>query len=206
MSSPDIYNDSRYGQVPPNYSTGGAQSAYATTAGYPPGISFQPSQIQGYEPSLGYPQVGGYPAGSSYPQASGYSSAAVYPTVSGYTTAGYPAQAGRPGNEQNYTYNASGDYSNQNHQYRAQQYPSPSGARPGESMSDPTRVGPRYPQQFVTSQGENPVRGVPAYDTYGQAIATGQPRGSYNNPRGTPTGYDGQPLDGGHTLDERRRR
>ena len=206
MGSPDLYNDPRYNQPQPNYSSGGAQPGYLSSANYPIGTNMPSSQIPGYESGPGYSQVPSYAVGSNYPQVSGYPPASVYPTASGYTTTGYAAPAGRHGNmnEQNYLYNAPSDYSNQNNQYR-QQNPFPNGSRPGEPMTDPTRAGPRY-QQFVTSPGENSIRG--AYDGYSQQIAPGQPtRGAFAaTPRGTLTGYDGQPLDGGHTLEERRRR
>lgn len=208
MGSPDVYNDPRYNQPQPGYSSGGAQPGYIST-NYATGANFPPQQMTGYESGPGYAQGLGYPVGTAYPQTSGYPTTTGYPTASGYTIPGYPAPAGRHGNvnESNYTYNnATGDYANPNAQYR-QQNPFPTGTRPGDTITDPARAGPRY-QQFVSSPGENPIRGAPAYDSYGQQIVPGQPnRGQFAAaPRGQPSGYDGQPLDGGHVLDERRRR
>lgn len=207
MNSPEIYNDQRYNQPQPPYSSAGVQPGYMSAASsYTQGSNFQSPPIHGFESTAPGYQTTGFPVGSNFVQSSNYPPTSMYPPASGYTTTGYTAISGRPGNtnEPNYTWNTPGNYADPNHQYR-QPNQFPSGTRSGEPLNDPTRVGPRS-QQPYNLPGENPLRGFSNFDPYTQPMAPGQPsRGGFVGSRGTATTYEGQPLDGGHTLEGRRR-
>lgn len=204
------YSVDSYAQAMSGYSSSGTPSGYTSTTGYIPGTNYQASQIQGYPPTSAYPSMPGFPAGSSYSTGANYPPVSGYPTSTGYTAPGFPATVGRQGNMNdppNYIYDTSGDYTNPSYQYRQQgTYPSayPSDSRPvnvSESRIGPPRASTGY--GYVSSPQESGGRSAANF-TYDPAVS-GQGRGGFPAPpRGAPTGYDGQPLDGGRRPEYRR--